>query len=95
MEAHANVETIILDPMSDVESRQLVSWVAGDRPPPRNIVQDIIKRSDGVPLFIEEVTLAVIEVSETGDRGGAGRVRDAADNPRQLARPPRPTRLGA
>jgi class 3 adenylate cyclase/predicted ATPase len=71
-EAHANVETIILDPMSDVESRQLVSWVAGDRPPPRSIVQDIIKRSDGVPLFIEEVTRAVIEVSETGERGGAG-----------------------
>jgi class 3 adenylate cyclase/tetratricopeptide (TPR) repeat protein len=71
-EAHANVETIILDPMSDVESRQLVSWVAGDHPLRRSVVQDIIKRSDGVPLFIEEVTRAVIEVPETGGRGGAG-----------------------
>jgi predicted ATPase len=66
-EVHANVETIILDPMSIAESRHLIDWVAAERPLSRSVVQDIIKRSDGVPLFIEEVTRAAIDIAETAD----------------------------
>ena len=39
----------------------MIDNVAGERTIPANIRQDIIERSDGVPLFVEEVTKAVLE----------------------------------
>lgn len=58
---HANVEVIELTPLSAVESRELIGWVAGEGTLPREAVRDIAGRSDGVPLFIEEVTKAFLE----------------------------------
>jgi class 3 adenylate cyclase/tetratricopeptide (TPR) repeat protein len=45
----------------------LVERVAGDAALARETVDEIVERTDGVPLFIEELTKAVLE---TGDRGG-------------------------
>ncbi|KWV49829.1 adenylate cyclase [Bradyrhizobium macuxiense] len=39
----------------------LVERVAGDRQLPREVVEDIIVKTDGVPLFLEELTKAVLE----------------------------------
>ena len=39
----------------------LIDQVASDRPLAANIRRDIVERSDGVPLFVEEMTKAVLE----------------------------------
>lgn len=62
---HADAETIELDPLSTVESRELIASIAGKVRLPREAIRDIASRSDGVPLFIEEVTRAVIESGAT------------------------------
>lgn len=39
----------------------LVERVAGDKELPREVIEDIIIKTDGVPLFLEELTKAVLE----------------------------------
>jgi predicted ATPase len=51
----------------DVED--LIDRVAGNRSLPPDVRQDIIERADGIPLFVEEMTKAVLEVE--GDGAGA------------------------
>ena len=38
----------------------------GNKPLPANICQDIIERTDGIPLFVEEMTKAVLEAEGQG-----------------------------
>jgi class 3 adenylate cyclase len=59
---------IILDQLDEEESVALVRAAAYDMPMPRDTVDDIVRRSDGVPLFIEELTRAVTEAM--AERGG-------------------------
>ena len=39
----------------------MIDRVAGNKPLPANIRQEIIERTDGIPLFVEEMTKAVLE----------------------------------
>jgi predicted ATPase len=39
----------------------MIDRVAGNRSLPANLRQDIIERTDGIPLFVEEMTKAVLE----------------------------------
>jgi class 3 adenylate cyclase/predicted ATPase len=43
------------------EAAELINRVAGDKPLPDEIVADIVTRTDGVPLFIEELTKTLLE----------------------------------
>jgi class 3 adenylate cyclase/tetratricopeptide (TPR) repeat protein len=45
----------------------MIDGVVGNKPLPASIRQDIIERTDGVPLFVEEMTKAVLE-SESEDK---------------------------
>jgi len=62
-----NVTTIALDrlPMSDVGT--MIERVAGARQLPDSIHQEIVARCDGVPLFVEEMTKAVLEANSERD----------------------------
>jgi len=44
----------------------IVDGVAGNKFLPSNIRQDIIDRTDGIPLFVEEMTKAVLEAENEG-----------------------------
>jgi class 3 adenylate cyclase len=59
------VRRLQLDPLSPEESDRLVRAVAGPVRLDDEVVADIVARSDGVPLFLEEVTRTVIEPSGT------------------------------
>ena len=61
----------------------MIDRVVGNKPLPANIRQDIIERTDGIPLFIEEMTKAVLEA---GSDHAAQRTA-AAIPPRTLAVP--------
>jgi predicted ATPase len=45
----------------------LIDGVTGNNPLPANIRQDIIEHTDGIPLFVEEMTKAVLEAESEGE----------------------------
>ena len=49
----------------------LVERLAGNTGLPRQTVEEIVERADGVPLFVEELTKAVLESAALGDRVAA------------------------
>jgi class 3 adenylate cyclase/tetratricopeptide (TPR) repeat protein len=64
---------ILLDlgPLPPHRSAEMIVQVAGGKALPKGLTDEIIDRTDGVPLFIEELTKAVVEsgkLIETGDR---------------------------
>jgi class 3 adenylate cyclase/predicted ATPase len=62
-----NITTLSLRRLGRQESDQLVRGIIGDTPALSNeIVDEIIERTDGVPLFVEELTKAVLETAVTG-----------------------------
>lgn len=56
-----NIQTIELARLSAKEIEAMMTSVAGGRPLPPFVAMKIAERSEGVPLFVEEVTKAVLE----------------------------------
>lgn len=64
-------EHLNLRRLSREEARRLVSGVTGGKSLPRELVQRLIAQTDGVPLFLEELTRMVLEsdwLREAADR---------------------------
>ncbi|MDO9713837.1 AAA family ATPase [Paracraurococcus lichenis] len=66
----AHVTTLPLSRLGRRESTALVAHVAGGRALPAALADHVIARADGVPLFVEELTKAVLEGGLTGAGGG-------------------------
>jgi class 3 adenylate cyclase/predicted ATPase len=56
-----HVTLIALNRLGERDIAAMIDGVVGNKPLPANIRQDIIERTDGIPLFIEEMTKAVLE----------------------------------
>jgi predicted ATPase/class 3 adenylate cyclase len=65
-----HVTTLTLNRLGQSEIAAMIDAVTGNKPLLASINQDIVERTDGVPLFIEEMTKAVLE---TGGQEGAER----------------------
>jgi class 3 adenylate cyclase/predicted ATPase len=63
-----HVSSIALSPLSSREGAALIEQVAGNATLASGLVDDIIQRADGLPLFLEELTKAVLESQELGAR---------------------------
>ena len=50
----------------------MIDRVVGNKRLPTNIRQDIIERTDGIPLFVEEMTKAVLEAAGRGSSRARG-----------------------
>src|SRR5262245_31993471 len=60
------VAALIVNRLAEHEVGAMIDRIVGNRLPSASIRQDIIERTDGIPLFVEEMTKAVLEVgSET------------------------------
>src|SRR5262249_343730 len=60
------VTALIINRLAEHEVGAMIDRIVGNRLPPATIRQDIIERTDGIPLFVEEMTKAVLEAgSET------------------------------
>ncbi|TIU34812.1 MAG: hypothetical protein E5W38_04350 [Mesorhizobium sp.] len=57
----AHVTVLVLNRLDRREGASLVQRVVGTGELPSDIVAEIIERTDGVPLFVEELTKAVLE----------------------------------
>jgi class 3 adenylate cyclase/predicted ATPase len=56
-----HVTELSLSPLDPAQRMELAGWVAAGRALPGQIVDDIVKRSDGIPLYVEELTQAFVE----------------------------------
>jgi predicted ATPase len=63
--SHVTALTINRLPERDV--RAMIDNVIGDKPVSLEVRQDIMERTDGVPLFVEEITKAVLEAENEGE----------------------------
>ena len=55
------VTALTLNRLAERDIGAMIDGVVGNKPLPANIRQDIIERTDGIPLFVEEMTKAVLE----------------------------------
>ena len=55
------VTALSLNRLGEREIAALIDRVIGNQPLPASIRKDIIERTDGIPLFVEEMTKAVLE----------------------------------
>src|SRR5690348_9717247 len=58
----AHVTALTLNRLGRREIAAIIDRLAGNKELSANIRHDIIERTDGIPLFVEEMTKAVVEV---------------------------------
>ena len=63
-----HVTPLGLSRLAGRDGATLVERLAGSSGLTREVVDEIVERADGVPLFVEELTKAVLETNERGDR---------------------------
>ena len=83
----SHVTMLALSRLDRRQGATLVQRVAGDRALPGDTVEEIVKRTDGVPLFVEELTKAVVEAQasrESGEDASATTSRSALAVPATL-----------
>ncbi|TFV80570.1 adenylate cyclase [Bradyrhizobium frederickii] len=73
------VTVVSLSRLNREEGAALVTGIAGNNPLPSDILAEIVDRTDGVPLFVEELTKAVLEagVGEVDPRSLLGRTQSS------------------
>src|SRR5207244_7068630 len=55
------VATLALGPLDRQQVQTIVEQVTGGRSLPAEVMEQIVTKTDGVPLFVEELTKAVLE----------------------------------
>ena len=66
---HAHVTALSISRLGRRQGADLVARVTGDKPLPGEVVEQIVARTDGVPLFVEELTKTVLESGLLADAG--------------------------
>ncbi len=64
------VDEVALAPLPQAESRQLIQMVCKGRMLPPALVDEVLDRTDGVPLFIEELTATILESGLLREQAG-------------------------
>jgi predicted ATPase len=71
-----HVTALTLSRLGEREIAAMIDHVTGNKPQPASIRRDIVERTDGIPLFVEEMTKAVLETENEG-----GELQTAATGP--------------
>jgi tetratricopeptide (TPR) repeat protein len=61
------VSALGLNRLGEREITEMIDRVTGNKPLAESVRQDIVERTDGIPLFVEEMTKAVLEAESEGD----------------------------
>jgi predicted ATPase len=67
---HGHLSQLTLSRLGKRQAPQMIARVAGNKPLPEEVMQQIVAKTDGVPLFVEELTKMVLEsglLTETYD----------------------------
>jgi class 3 adenylate cyclase/predicted ATPase len=79
-----HVTTLTLNRLAEREVGMMIDRVVGNKPLAMNVRRDIIERTDGVPLFVEEITRAVLEAETAAERAIAAILSTASEVPASL-----------
>jgi tetratricopeptide (TPR) repeat protein len=66
---HGHVTGLNLAKLTRTQSSVMVSKLAGGKTLPADLLEQILARTDGVPLFVEELTKAILESGDLQDAG--------------------------
>src|SRR3954464_4165383 len=66
---HGHVTALNASKPTRAQSAAMVSALAGGKTLPAALLEQILTRTDGVPLFVEELTKTVLESGELKDAG--------------------------
>jgi len=61
---HTNITVLALNHLSHRETREMVKNMSGCKGLPLPLLDEIVERTDGVPIFIEELTKTVLESAQ-------------------------------
>jgi len=64
-----NTTSVVLSRLSHRQAAAMVERVTGGKPLPAEVLDQIVARTDGVPLFVEELTKAILETGVLEDAG--------------------------
>ena len=68
----SHVTSLALNRLGEREATAIIARLVGNKELPADVMAEIVERTDGIPLFVEEMTKAVLEA------GGAGEARHIA-----------------
>ena len=66
---HAHVTTVTLTRLNRLNGAALIECVTAGKTLPEEVMDEILARTDGVPLFVEELTKTVLETGLLQERG--------------------------
>ena len=58
--------SVTLNRLGDREAAAIIARLVGNNELPPDVMAEIVERTDGIPLFVEEITKAVLEVESEG-----------------------------
>ncbi len=68
--SHPHLTTLALNRLSRSDSAALVQHVTAGRELPEAVLEQIVTKTDGIPLFVEELTKTVLETGLVEERDG-------------------------
>jgi class 3 adenylate cyclase/predicted ATPase len=75
----SHVTYLTLNRLGEREAATIIARVVGNKALPADVLAEIVERTDGIPLFVEEMTKAVLEAES---EGAARRMAAAVPSPR-------------
>ena len=75
----SHVTSLALNRLGEREAAAIIAHLVGNKELPADVMAEIVERTDGIPLFVEEMTKAVLEAESEGEaRRTAGAVPSPA-----------------
>ena len=75
----SHVTSLALNRLGEREATAIIARLVGNKELPADVMAEIVERTDGIPLFVEEMTKAVLEAEGEGEaRRTAGAVPSPA-----------------
>jgi predicted ATPase len=74
----SHVTSLALNRLGEREAAAIIARLVGNKELPADVMAEIAERTDGIPLFVEEMTKAVLEAEGEGD---ARRIAGAVPSP--------------
>ena len=59
--------SLALNRLGERETSAIIARLVGNKQLPANVTAEIVERTDGIPLFVEEMTKAVLEAESEGE----------------------------
>ena len=63
----SHVTSVMLNRLGEREAATIIARLVGNKELPADMMAEIVERTDGIPLFVEELTKAVLEAESEGD----------------------------